>query len=230
MPVDNLARCRRRENRKHANQRGHMADPIHCEGRFRALIPNEDWACLPLAVRRRFTKRVSFEAPVVYVGRVVQMRKSRVGRWLCQLMRFIGAPLPIVDDAGAPSLVSVIEELATGGQIWTRLYASQSCHPQIIQSSKRFAGPTGLEEAIGFGITMPLTVAVVKETLVFTSAGFRLKLGRLDFAIPLFIQPGELTVRHQDLGGGAFEFSMTLSHPWFGTLVHQVAHYRDEPT
>ena len=38
--------------------------------RFRALLPDDDWGRLPLAIRRRFCKRLAGGATVVYVGEV----------------------------------------------------------------------------------------------------------------------------------------------------------------
>jgi hypothetical protein len=44
---------------------GALGDP-----RFRALLSEEDWAALPVAVRRRFSKRLADGSAAVYVGKV----------------------------------------------------------------------------------------------------------------------------------------------------------------
>ncbi len=129
--------------------------------RFRALLAEQDWAALPLAIRRRFSRRLADGATVVYAGTVIETRMSRVGWWLAQIVRPIGAPLPISRDGNVPSVVAVTEDMAGGGQVWTRLYARRAGFPQIIHSAKRFAGPTGLEEHVGFGVGMALTVHAV---------------------------------------------------------------------
>ena len=113
--------------------------------RFRALLPDGDWERLPPATRQRFSKRLAGGRTAIYVGEVVAVRFSRIGWWMAQVARLIGGPLPTGVDTHVPSIVTVTEDAATGGQIWTRIYARRNGFPQVIHSAKRFAGPTGLE-------------------------------------------------------------------------------------
>src|SRR5262245_36294612 len=120
--------------------------------RFRNLLPERDWAALPKAIRRRFSKRLADGNTAIYAGEVLETWMSGAGWLLVQVLRLIGAPLPTDRSVHVPSVVSVTEDMTTGGQIWTRLYARRDGFPQVVHSSKRFAGPTGLEEYVGFGI------------------------------------------------------------------------------
>ena len=121
------------------------ADATLADVRFRALLSADDWTQLPAATRKRFSKRLAGGDTAVYAGEVVEVGFSRIGWWLAQIARLIGGPLPVSADTGVPSIVTVTEDAATGGQIWTRIYARRNGFPQVIHSSKRFAGPTGLE-------------------------------------------------------------------------------------
>jgi hypothetical protein len=195
--------------------------------RFRALLSEADWAALPRAIRRRFSRRLADGATIVYAGTVIETRMSRAGWWLAQAVRPIGAPLPISRDGDVPSVVAVTEDLAGGGQVWTRLYARRAGFPQIIHSAKRFAGPTGLEEHVGFGVGMALTVHVVDAALVFCSSGYFIQLLGRRLPLPRWLAPGALTVTHGELPDGWFSFTLDLVHPRFGALIRQAAVFRE---
>jgi Domain of unknown function (DUF4166) len=123
--------------------------------------------------------------------------------------------------------VTVTEDAATGAQVWTRIYARRNGFPQVIHSSKRFCGPTGLEEYVGFGVSMALRMLVDGEALLFRSAGYFVQLGRLRLPVPALLTPGALTVAHTDLGGGEFRFTLEIVHPRFGMLVRQSVVFRE---
>jgi Domain of unknown function (DUF4166) len=195
--------------------------------RFRALLSEDDWARLPQATRRRFSRRLADGDTVVYVGEVVEARFSRFGWWVAQLARLIGGPLPTRRDIHVPSVVTVTEDAATAGQIWTRMYARRSGFPQVIHSSKRFSGPTGLEEYVGSGVSMALRMHVDGKVLVFRSAGYLLRVGHLTLPLPGFLSPGALAVTHSDLGSDQFQFTLEITHPRFGLLISQSAVFRE---
>ena len=195
--------------------------------RFRALLSDEDWGRLPLATWRRFSKRLACGKTIVYVGEVEESRHSRIGWWLAQLARLIGGPLPTGTETGVPFIVIVTEDATSGGQVWTRICAKANGFPQVIHSAKLFAGPTGLEEYVGFGIRMALKLAVEGEALKFRSAGYFLGFGGLRWRLPERLTPGALTVTHADLGDGAFRFTLEAVHPRFGLLVRQSAVFRE---
>ena len=202
-------------------------DAVFGDVRFRALLSRDDWARLPPDTRQRFSKRLADGNTAIYAGEVVEVSFSRAGWWLAQIARLIGGPLPISADTRVPSIVTVTEDAATGGQIWTRIYARRNGFPQVIHSSKRFAGPTGLEEYVGYGVGMALRIVVDGGELKFRSAHYFLQLGRLKLTLPAWLTPGALTVTHTDLGCGEFQFALEIIHPRLGMLVRQTAVFRE---
>nr|WP_137678047.1 DUF4166 domain-containing protein [Parerythrobacter lutipelagi] len=196
--------------------------------RFRSLVGRAAWSNLPKAVQLRFSSRIGPMESAVYRGKVLVTRHSRLGWLLARLLRPVGAPLPLESGGARSALVSVSEHAPSGGQCWTRVYARDSGFPQTINSAKQFSGPTGLEEYLGCGIGMALTVEADEQGLVFRSDHYFLRIGKRRLRIPHWMGPGSTTVTHRDLGDSRFAFDLRLDHPLFGALVVQQAEFRDE--
>lgn len=197
--------------------------------RFRTLLGADAWNGLPETVRIRFGKRLGLGQSANYAGQVVSCRMNLGGWLLAQACRLIGAPLPLERDGGVAAVVSVTEDGASGGQVWTRIYARKRGFPQVIHSAKRFGGPTGLEEYLGGGFGIALAVSADAEGIRFTSDHYFLRLGRLRLRLPAWIGPGRLTIDHSDCGAGQFAFTLTLRHRLLGELMHQHSLFADQP-
>ncbi|MBE9558152.1 MAG: DUF4166 domain-containing protein [Proteobacteria bacterium] len=195
--------------------------------RFRALLGAEQWASLAPAIRRRFSARLSESRTKVYAGAITETYMSRIGWLLAQAARLVGGPLPLSRDTGMPATVTVSGDAATRGQYWTRIYGRRRGFPQVIHSSKRFRGPTGLEEYLGQGIGMALTIDGAGDALHFRSDHYFLGLFGRRLRLPGWLSPGATTVSHIDQGGGCFAFMLELRHPLLGVLIQQTALFHD---
>ena len=195
--------------------------------RFAALLGAEAWLRLPSAVRQRFSKALGSQTSVTYAGEIVECRRTRLGKVLTLLCRLIGGPLPLHDDIDVPATVSVFADQATGGQLWTRIYGRRRGFPQVIHSSKRFAGPTGLEEYLGCGFGVALAVSADAQALHFHSDHYFVALGAVRLRLPHWLGPGALTVSHVERGGGCFAFVLSLQHPRFGEIIRQTGVFQE---
>ena len=204
---------------------GADAEVLDC--RFRTLVGEAGWGRLPAAVQRRFSRGLGPGVVQLYVGEVLETRLSRAGRVLSFLARAIGAPLPLQDGMKGGATAAVMENDALGGQSWTRTYERAGRFPQVIHSAKCFAGPTGLEEHVGCGIGMSLSVTEADGALVFRSTGYFIAIGRLRLRLPTVLSPGDMEIVHEDEGCGTFLFKLSLRHARFGLLVSQTARFRD---
>jgi len=190
--------------------------------RFKTLLGDTEWNQLPEAVRRRFSRHMEDGKSVVYKGVITKMEMNWAGRILALICKLIGAPLPTeMQGNGTPAIVTVTEDKLGNGQFWTRTYGRKSGFPQVIHSSKRFQGETGLEEYIGYGITMNLNVEREDKAIVFKSAGYYLEFFGMKIPFPRILEPGKVKVSHADQGEGYFAFILEVDHPIFGEMVNQ---------
>jgi hypothetical protein len=194
---------------------------------FSALLAASHWQRLPPAVRRRFERALAPGESVIFVGEVAETRRSFVGRLWGQLARLAGAPLPLQLLARTPAIVVVTADVVGDAQLWTRIYHEPGRLPQVIRSIKSFTGPTGLEERVGAGLAMSLVVTEEQRALVFRSAGYHWRWGRVSLRIPAWLTPGTIIVTHREERQGRFSFSLSVVHPWFGRILHQVAFFQD---
>ncbi len=217
----------------HQTQRtAHQAEPESpCpayDSRFRQLVASAAWRELRPAIQSRFSKRLQGKQLAIYAGEIIETKRNIVGRLLAALCRFIGAPLPLYDDAGVPAVVIVSEDQVTGGQRWTRIYHRHRGDPQVINSAKAFSGSTGLEEWIGGGFGMALKVDAAPDGLIFRSQHYFFAFHGWRFRLPRWMTPGETVVVHHDLGDGCFAFDLELKHRFLGRLIAQHAIFRDQ--
>jgi hypothetical protein len=96
-----------------------------------------------------------------------------------------------------------------------------------VHSSKRFAGPTGLEERVGHGVGMTLTMEVKDDALVFRSRDYFVEFFRLRIRLPAWLTPGALSVTHAECADGRFSFTLDVVHPRFGLLIRQMGLFKE---
>lgn len=190
------------------------------------MLGEQGWQQLPEAVQRRFGRDLAPGESAVYVGEVAGTTRTFIGWLWVQLLRIVGAPLPTGNLTHAPSAV-VVTGGADHAQSWTRIYHGSGPLPQVIRSTKRFAGPTGLEECVSGGIGMALRVSVESGALVFRSAGYHWRCGRMRLPLPTWVTPGCVEVRHREEGQLRFSFVLTVVHPWWGEIFRQAAYFKD---
>ena len=200
------------------------------DDRFRNLLGDAAWDSLPAVIRARFGKRLIGGASVAYQGEVVTMKMNFFGWLFAQFARIIGAPLPYDrNSVGCAAVVVVSEDIASDGQFWIRQYGRSNGFPQVVHSSKRFAGPTGLEEYIGYGIGMALIVEAEDKGLLFKSDHYFIQLFGRRIRLPKILGPGALIIGHHDLGDNKFKFSLNLHNRVLGQLILQDAIFDDSP-
>lgn len=190
------------------------------------LVPAADWQGLPAFLRRRFAVG---HGPLWFHG-TMDLHRSPAGAVFAVLARCLGAPLPLRRETGVPVAVSVraARDGEGDGIVWERRMGHQ-----VVRSVKS-AGPGGtvLERTRG-GLGMVLDVGVEDGALVFTSRSFFLSVGRWRVPVPALLTPGQCRVAHQAIDATRFRFTLTMTHPLWGTTFVQDGVFTDhseEPT
>lgn len=177
------------------------------------------WLSLPDAVRTRFSRVTT----ALYRGETDTML-SAIGKLFAWGLALFGAPLPVLTGA-SEALVEV--SVRDGGMSWTRAYRGPLGLTFEVRSIKRPSQDGRLLECCAGGWTMLLDVFVDEGALVFRSCRFFWRFGAISVPIPLWLTPGVAEVRHADLGGGRFRFTLSFDHPWAGRTVFQDGVFED---
>ena len=210
------------------DRKKHSQELVKPDDRFAKLLGNSDWMRLPAPIRKRFGKRLKQGESVAYQGVVTDMKMSKLGWLFAQAARLIGAPLPYDrNSVNQPAVVIVTEDVQTNGQFWIRQYGRPEGFPQMVHSSKRFAGATGLEEYIGYGIGMALKLDATPHALFFKSDHYFVQLFSKRFRLPKWLAPFNLKIGHHELGDNRFVFTLELSSSVFGKMISQDAVFMD---
>lgn len=191
---------------------------------FRRLLGEAAWGELPAAVRRRFDAEAGRHAHD-YDG-AMEVRANLFGYAFAQICRLIGTPLAPWRGRGVPVRVAV-RPAGGGALIWARTYHFPGRKPLLVSSAKVLDETGRLMEVARGGLGMRLQLSVEDGALHFRSTGYFLKLGGIHLPIAGWFTPGAAHVSHQDLGGGAFRFTLTFIHPLLGQTLYQTGIFRD---
>ena len=208
-----------RGNRSFAKRR-----PLR-DSRYRDLLAAADWAQLPLVVQSRFQRHLAPGETKLFSGAVVKTELSHLGRLLAMVLRPLSI-LPARHGAVGPSTVIVTEGADGASQTYARLYGRADGAAQHITTTKCFV-PGGLVEKLGWGLAMQLAISVEDRALVFRSIRYQWSGCGRTISVPRWLSPGHARIEHRDLDGQRFRFTLTLTHPWCGQLLEQVAEYLD---
>lgn len=183
------------------------------------IIGARAWLSLPQDVQHRFART----SPATYQGDT-DTSLNVVGQVFALVLLAFGAPIPVLSGKRK---ARVFVNVKDGGMSWTREYRGPAGLAFRVRSIKRLSEDGRLFECCRGGWTMLLDVFADRGSLVFRSRNFYWRMGFVSIALPLWMTPGIAEVRHTDLGQGAFRFTLTFDHPWFGRTVFQDGVFHD---
>lgn len=186
----------------------------------------DKWADLHPNIQERFRRDPLPGANIVYAGSMEEIRCSKMGRLFAYLTRVIGNPLTPHEGKDVPMRVELIKVQGYAGVCWQRTYFYPRRKPYVVISVKRENELGQMMECVGGGFGMVLDVYPENGSLHFVSKRYFWQVLGKRVPLPHFLAPGKTHVIHDDLGGGAFRFTISMVHPQLGETFYQTGIFR----
>lgn len=189
------------------------------DNHYRRLLGDVKWQNLKPEIRQRFSRKFKNDEQHTYNGTMV-VRFSFFGWLFAQVCRVIGKPLATQRGEAVPVSVTLSYDRRTEGTQWKRHYFFTET-PEVIVSAKAVNQAGGLEEHVGFGFSMCLDLLEVNGNLEFHSSKYYWTKGSIRLRLPSIITPGRIVVKHEQVEGDFFRFSLEVNHPILGQTIYQ---------
>jgi len=187
---------------------------------YKLTLGEEAWHRLAPEVRERFSFKPDRDETVCYAGTMQTVTLSFMGWLFAQTCRLIGTPLSPYRGENVPMRI-VLSRDGTNGVRWRRTYRFEKAGEFTVCSTKCKGRDGEVIEHIGCGFQMRLRLSEESGALVFTSTAYECALFGRTFSIPTLLTPGRTTVRHEQLIGDRFRFSLSVIHPMLGETIFQ---------
>lgn len=184
------------------------------------------WRDLHPNIRERFSRDPEPGERVVYDGVMQEIRRSKMGWLFAQLTRVIGNPLTPYVGQGVPMRVELFRKEGRKGVFWQRTYFYPGRKPYVVTSVKQESEKGEMMECVGGGFGMVLDVYARDGSLHFESTCYFCTVFGRRVVLPRFLAPGRTHVVHEDLGGGDFRFTISMTHGQLGETFYQTGTFR----
>lgn len=194
---------------------------VRADGSYREALGAAAWSRLSAEVRARFAVGPAAAQAICFAGTMHRVELSAAGWLFAQACRLIGTPLAPRNGRHVPMRIELQADEELGGVSWQRIYEFSPRQRYIVRSTKCKGGPGEFVEHIGRGFSMRLDLAEENGNLVFRSTAYQCRLFGRTVRIPDWLTPGRTTVRHEQLCGNRFRFSLSVDHPLLGRTIYQ---------
>ncbi len=185
-----------------------------------------DWFLLNPNIRERFQRDPKPGEAVVYEGVMREIRCSKMGKLFAFLTRIIGNPLTPYEGRDIPMRVELLKVKGLPGVFWQRTYFFPNRKPYVVLSVKKESRAGELMECVGGGFGMLLDVSARDQSLHFESTRYFWEAFGRRIPLPHLLAPGRTHVIHEDMGGGEFQFTISMTHRNLGETFYQQGRFR----
>lgn len=199
--------------------KGKTQQILETDNHYRRLLGETAWQRLKPEIRQRFSRKFKNDEQHVYQG-TMQVQFSFFGWLFAQACRVIGKPLATKKGKSVPVSVTLSYDKRTEGTQWKRDYFFAES-PEVIVSAKAVNAEGGLEEHVGYGFSMCLDLHEVDGNLEFHSSQYYWTTRFFRLRMPSLITPGNIVVKHEQIEGDNFRFTLQVDHPILGRTIYQ---------
>lgn len=199
---------------------------VYYDGSYQAVLGENAWRQLKPEIRARFSVRPGPGSRIRYAGVMHRVELSFMGWLFAQFCRLFGTPLAPRRGRDVPMSIELRDDPVLGGVAWQRRYDFHPHDPFTVCSTKSFGEQGELTEHIGSGFSMSLRLVERQGDLVFVSRGYFVRIATWTIRIPHWLTPGTTVVRHEQIRGPLFRFSLDVQHPLLGRTIYQQGEFR----
>jgi hypothetical protein len=202
------------------------------EGELFKRILGAEWSKLHPDIQRRFDKNPEPGKPLLYHGRLGELRASRFGKLLGYLTRPLiqGALIPF-SDTDVPVDIQVYSKHGSRNIYKQRIYSLRGRKPIQFTSYMAESEQGEVLEYVGMGLGMKLLLRVEDGNLHFTSDGYFWDVLGWRMPLPALLTPGKTFLCHRNNAPNQFDIRIEIRHALFGTAFVQAGVFHErEPS
>ena len=187
-----------------------------------------DWKRVHPHIRARFTLAPGATRQR-YTGTMSEINRSPIGWLIAHLIAFVHI-LPTARARDVPFEFN-LSPAPGAGWIKERLYHFHQGNNRRFEfrSVMSIARNGELIEQFPYGLGMKIKLVAGDNTLYFLDDGYFLRIGTLRLPLPRWLTVGRFTLTHRNIDREHFTVAISLDHPLFGRLFHQVGSFRQSP-
>jgi hypothetical protein len=144
-------------------------------------------------------------------------------QWPLNALRLLGA---LANRRGKAIPTTVKKWDGNHGQEWDRRIRFADGREILFHSHVVHAGGNELIEYVKSCLGLRMAVSVEDGKLHYRSAGYELKLGRLQFSLPEWLALGKATIVESAVDDTHFAMDFRLRHPLFGQIYSYAGVFR----
>lgn len=176
----------------------------------------DQWSLLDDIVRRHYEMAPGTSCRMTINGVMDEVFHSNIAKLFLLPGRMFGALVPYRGKDIPTEVINWTEESSNKMMFWYRTLMFPGRPKAIFRSHMEHAGGDEIIEYVRFGLGIRMKMSVRDGALVFSSAGYIWKLGKVRLPIPTWIILGDAEIVEKAIDDQEFHIYFNMVHPILG--------------